>query len=400
MALALAAPGGVRALPARSRVLPVVHSAAGRPLAQRSVRRRGHGRGASVCASAQKQRMRQQVAVSEAGAAAAPSGDTDEDADEKGASNSAERTAAHAPAAGAASAGDDAAGVGVEAAAGNDSASEAARQLPGLLAACAVSLCVALAVRVGAGESLAVVGDCLATVGGGAGALALVRIFEALAVSGTLEQKLSRKLVHMASGPLFVLTWPLFSGTPDARLFAAAVPALNTLRLLGVGMGVIEGSGTVKAVSRSGSRQEVLRGPLYYVLILVAMTLCFWRTSPVGVVALSMMCGGDGLADIVGRRLGSAKLPFNERKSWAGSIAMFAGGWATAVALISVLCATSGDFAMSSADWAALPVIALACTVVEALPMEELAQDLAVADDNITVPVTAALLGTVLLGTF
>ena len=37
------------------------------------------------------------------------------------------------------------------------------------------------------------------------------------------------------------------------------------------------------------------------------------------------MCGGDGLADIVGRRYGSAKLPFNHSKSWVGSLAMFTG---------------------------------------------------------------------------
>jgi phytol kinase len=41
---------------------------------------------------------------------------------------------------------------------------------------------------------------------------------------------------------------------------------------------------------------------------------------------VALMCGGDGLADIIGRRFGSgAKLPHNSNKSWAGSAAMFAG---------------------------------------------------------------------------
>ena len=44
-----------------------------------------------------------------------------------------------------------------------------------------------------------------------------------------------------------------------------------------------------------------------------------------------MMCGGDGLADIVGRRWGgAARLPWNAAKSWAGTAAMFAGGFAMA----------------------------------------------------------------------
>ncbi len=43
-----------------------------------------------------------------------------------------------------------------------------------------------------------------------------------------------------------------------------------------------------------------------------------------GMAMLAAMCGGDGLADIVGRRMGAAKLPHNASKSWAGSLAMFA----------------------------------------------------------------------------
>ena len=43
-------------------------------------------------------------------------------------------------------------------------------------------------------------------------------------------------------------------------------------------------------------------------------------------MAISLMCAGDGLADIVGRRWGaSARLPWNPAKSWAGSVAMFLG---------------------------------------------------------------------------
>lgn len=45
-----------------------------------------------------------------------------------------------------------------------------------------------------------------------------------------LVQKLSRKLVHITAGPLFVLMWPLFSWAPSARLYAAVIPALNSLR--------------------------------------------------------------------------------------------------------------------------------------------------------------------------
>lgn len=57
----------------------------------------------------------------------------------------------------------------------------------------------------------------------------------------------------------------------------------------------------------------------------MAVTLLFWRQSPIGITVVALMCGGDGLADLIGRKYGSAKLPFNQNKSWAGSLAMFFG---------------------------------------------------------------------------
>ena len=61
------------------------------------------------------------------------------------------------------------------------------------------------------------------------------------------------------------------------------------------------------------------------------MALLFWRDSPAGLVAISLMCGGDGLADIIGRQFGQAKLPYNPSKSWAGSLAMFSAGTLTSL---------------------------------------------------------------------
>ena len=59
----------------------------------------------------------------------------------------------------------------------------------------------------------------------------------------------------------------------------------------------------------------------------MAATVVYWRDSPTGALAMSLMCGGDGLADVVGRRLGQGNpLPWNPAKSWAGSAAMLLGG--------------------------------------------------------------------------
>ncbi|KAL0024202.1 hypothetical protein WJX77_007139 [Trebouxia sp. C0004] len=208
-----------------------------------------------------------------------------------------------------------------------------------------------------------------------------------MATRGLLEQNLSRKLVHITSGPLFVLTWPFFSAGSTARYFAAVVPLLNALRLFLVGTGVVKSEGTVKAVSRSGDRQELLRGPLFYVLIMTAVTVVFWRESPVGLMVLSLMCGGDGLADIIGRKFGTAKLPFNTSKSWAGSAAMFAGGAVTSLAFIALF-NTLGFFPYTVQTL--LPSVlatALAASAVESLPINQ------TLDDNFSVPAITAVMG-------
>lgn len=40
--------------------------------------------------------------------------------------------------------------------------------------------------------------------------------------------------------------------------------------------------------------RELLRGPLFYVLALLVSAVFFWRDSPIGMISLAMMCGGDG----------------------------------------------------------------------------------------------------------
>jgi len=77
-------------------------------------------------------------------------------------------------------------------------------------------------------------------------------------------------------------------------------------------------------MSRNGDRREILRGPLYYGIIFVVMTLVFWKDSPIGMVAVMLMCGGDGLADIMGR--GCAPQTALEQRQVRGRLAGHAAG--------------------------------------------------------------------------
>jgi phytol kinase len=216
-------------------------------------------------------------------------------------------------------------------------------------------------------------------------ALAWLRLIDFAAHRGWIESHLSRKIIHIGTGPIFVLCWLLFPDVWYARWLAALVPFLITVQFALIGLGVIKDEASVQAMSRTGDRREILRGPLFYGIIFVVMTLVYWNTSPIGMTALMLMCGGDGLADITGRGIKSAKLPWNKGKSVAGSLGMFIGGWVLAAFIIGVFVG-AGIFAGPFAGYL-LPItlIAIAGTAVESLPLPEV--------DNITITLAAVLLG-------
>jgi phytol kinase len=232
--------------------------------------------------------------------------------------------------------------------------------------------------------------DVVATLLTFAVALGWLRLMDALAARHVIGQTLSRKLIHIGTGPIFVLCWNLFSDQTAARFLAALVPLAITAQFVLVGAGVIKDPAAVQAMSRTGDRREILRGPLYYGIVFVVCTLVFWRTSPAGILALMLMCGGDGLADLIGRRWGSAKLPMNPAKSWAGSAAMLLAGFAFAfifVAFFSSLGLFGARLVLADIAWKT-GLVALAATLVEALPIRDL--------DNLTITATAVVLAILL----
>ena len=216
-------------------------------------------------------------------------------------------------------------------------------------------------------------------------ALAWLRINDFLAEKGVLESHLSRKIIHIGTGPLFVLCWLLFNNSAINRYLAAFVPLAFTLQFLLIGTGVIKDEASVKAMSRSGDRREILRGPLFYGIIFVFLTIIYWKSSPIGIVGLMLMCGGDGLADIFGRKWGASKLPWNKGKSLAGSIGMLLGGWIFSILIVWIFIA-NGIFMVSINSYLIpITIISIICTLVESLPIKDV--------DNITVTLSAVILG-------
>ena len=103
-------------------------------------------------------------------------------------------------------------------------------------------------------------------------AVAWLRIMDFAAHQGWVESRLSRKIIHIGTGPIFVLCWLLFPGEWYDRYLAALVPGLITVQFALIGLGIVKDEASVKAMSRSGDPREILRGPLYYGIMFVLMT--------------------------------------------------------------------------------------------------------------------------------
>lgn len=212
-----------------------------------------------------------------------------------------------------------------------------------------------------------------------------LRLNDFLAHRGVISSPVSRKIIHIGTGPIFVLCWFLFTDHESSRYLAALVPLGITAQFFLVGAGIIQDKAAVAAMSRSGDRREILRGPLYYGIVFVALTLIYWLDSPIGIIALMILCGGDGLADIIGKRINSKSLPWSPRKTWAGTISVFLGGLIVSLIILSVF-QLAGVF---DYPWGKLVLnlvlIAFVGSLVESLPMRDL--------DNLTVPLTSIILG-------
>jgi phytol kinase len=212
-----------------------------------------------------------------------------------------------------------------------------------------------------------------------------LRFNDYLAHRGVISGPLSRKIIHMGTGPLFVACWLLYPPVALSRYLAALVPLAITVQFALVGLGIMKDQAAVDAMSRHGDRTEILRGPLFYGIVFVILTISFWKDSPIGIIALMLLCGGDGLADIAGKRYGTVVLWWSKNKTWAGMLGMFVGGWIFAVGIMALYVAAGVFPGTLEGKLIPITIITVVGTLVETLPYRDI--------DNLTVPAVAVLLG-------
>jgi len=215
-----------------------------------------------------------------------------------------------------------------------------------------------------------------------------LRLIDYFAGKGLISKKLSRKIIHIGTGPIFVLCWLFFPEDPLSRYLAAIIPLLITIQFFLIGIGVIKDQASVDSMSRTGDPKEILKGPFFYGVVFVILTILFWRESPIGIIALMILCGGDGFADIIGRRVPSFALKWSPSKSIAGTISMFLGGLIFSSFLVLIFIEYGFLSITFMESFPKILLLNILATIVESLPVRDW--------DNVTVPVIVVLVGLII----
>ena len=225
--------------------------------------------------------------------------------------------------------------------------------------------------------------------------LLVVKINGRIQKSGKLPTYITRKIIHIVVAPIFLLTWFLYTGKSFSRYIAMIVPLLFVVQFTAIGTGIMKDEDSVRGMSRTGDPKELLKGTLFYSIVIVAVTVCWFyiptggphlsEGNPAAFVIIGCLAGGDGLADIIGRKFGGEKKfgVGGAKKTVAGAIGMFFGSFIFSMGLIALF---SIEITTFNVVRLMLPVaiISFVATFVELISPPN--------SDNLTIPIAVILM--------
>jgi uncharacterized protein (TIGR00297 family) len=187
------------------------------------------------------------------------------------------------------------------------------------------------------------------------------------------RSELGRKVVHIGVGHFaLLLRWLAW---PQAALMALGAFVFNWQVLPRLG-----GRGLWRA--HEHGRGHAL-GILIYPLSVLGVILLFRHHLWMAAAIWGILAWGDGMASVVGQVAGGPRLPWNAQKGWMGSAAFVAFGALGAAAFAGWTLGLPPASWLSPRVFGLTTLLALCCALVESLPTT--------LDDNLTVPLTAAL---------
>lgn len=193
----------------------------------------------------------------------------------------------------------------------------------------------------------------------------------------------TRKGIHISAG-CYSFFWLMASDSQWARWIAAIPPAVFVLVFLLIGFKLIPAKSLVDSMSRTGEPFDLVKGTLFYSIVMTLICIFVWKDQPWGLIAIMTVAWGDGLAPIVGQNFGKIKYKSlsGSKKTLEGSLTMFIAS----VVFSFIICLAFGFqvFSMNNWLWGKILILVLAGTIVEGLSPTDI--------DNIMVPLTVILL--------
>lgn len=197
----------------------------------------------------------------------------------------------------------------------------------------------------------------------------LVALMEVFVTRFGLARDLSRKITHIGAG-MIIAFLPLFDDTHWSKYFNVSIFVIWIVLLVQKGLFADVNDEAVKTMTRTGDRRELLKGPLYFVIVATICGTLFYKTFE-GVLAMAILGWGDGMAPVIGSRYGKIKYQILSPKSVEGSLTMFVSAFVASLLLIQFIVPQEYNFNR-------ILILSAIATVAEGISPKEL--------DNFIIP--------------
>ena len=200
-------------------------------------------------------------------------------------------------------------------------------------------------------------------------------LMDYLVTRHNLSRDISRKITHICAGSVIIFL-PLFHDGHWSQYLNVSVYVVWALLFLQKGFFAADDDQAIKTMTRTGDKRELLKGTFYFVIVGIICGTVYYKQLP-GVLAMAVLGWGDGLAPIVGMKLGKMKYKVLSEKTVEGSLAFFAGSVLAGMFFVWLIIPEAFDLST-------ILIIALAATIVEGLSPKEV--------DNILIPLAVIAL--------
>jgi len=110
------------------------------------------------------------------------------------------------------------------------------------------------------------------------------------------------------------MTWPLYSTGIVNGIVASSVVWVSTIQFLLVGLKIVHDPHFASSMGAPpGQEHLLLQGPVQYGITVASLTVFSFK-SPLSIIPIGVLCGGDAIAALVGSRFGRHRIPWNQSK--------------------------------------------------------------------------------------